>query len=166
MGGNLKLVKWFVTNRACPLTTTTQSSAISNDGLPASSLVQQPLKTSKGRSPVQLALPHLDILHYLVQDLKFSLLQDDLDPKVILGHLTFVLQRAPPTLVSNETNDSESSQAAMVNYERQRIEQRKQKEAEMRKTYKLTQLSSTRTFSSGSRRQSQHSDREDIGFEV
>lgn len=108
LGGNLSLVKWLVINRCCPLVQTASMPNLcpSQDGGHTSSA--SPLRTSKGRSPVQLAMTHLPILHYLVHDLKFGLMDTDMEAgdtsKLVLGHLTQLLQRAPASMVDPNWN--------------------------------------------------------------
>ena len=99
IGGNLRLVKWFLSNRQCPLVRPTSQSPSEPEAAVSSSL--QPLLTSKGRSPVQLALPHLDILHYFVKHLNLNLLHDlDVsDQKIVLVHFTQLLRKAPASMV-------------------------------------------------------------------
>ena len=120
MGGNLKLVKWFVSNRQCPLLQPTQNLNNPDDGtLSLSTSSLQPLLTSKGRSPVQLAMPHLDILHYLVHDLHHQMVDDQLveslDPKLILTQLAQLLRRVPAEMVSSSSprtqNESRQEEA-------------------------------------------------------
>jgi hypothetical protein len=101
LGGNLKLVKWFVSNRQCPLKDTNSN----NDSGNKNCFNLQPLRTSKGRSPVQLALPHLDVLQFLVGQLNFSMEEPDLDPQLVLSHLTQLLRLVPARMVSKNEVD-------------------------------------------------------------
>jgi hypothetical protein len=101
LGGNLELVQWLASERYCPLrvalSTRKKNSSLDNHRGGDTSM---PLVTSKGRSPIHLALQQsrLDILRYLVADKKLSLLEEvteEADVKFALRHLTFLLQVAP-----------------------------------------------------------------------
>ena len=101
-GGNLSLVQWFVEDRFVPLqrsvpliNANTTTNKRFNDSLV--------LRTSKGRSPLRLALAqeHTDILQYLVASQKLNLLEEDLrmDYRKVLRHLTGLLDTVPADLL-------------------------------------------------------------------
>jgi hypothetical protein len=105
LGGNLELVQWLASERCCPLRAAAWSTRKKKKSLDqqrggrgdtASTTTMPPLVTSKGRSPIHLALPHsrVDILRYLVADKKLSLLEDvteEADILLALRHLTSLL---------------------------------------------------------------------------
>jgi len=80
LGKNLDLVKWLASERHCPLRTTHQRKG------------GYPLVTSKGRSPLRLALPHLDILQYLVAEMNQDLSEEELSYRSVIKHLAFLLK--------------------------------------------------------------------------
>lgn len=136
LGGNLKLLKWLVEERCCPLrdynargakraagSSVTAVAAGAVDGVLAASTATTsslygpppPLLTSKGRSPVRLALAHqpshVEILRYLVAEQGMSLLEEDspLDYDSLLIHLTHLLKTVPEqALKKADTNDGEA----------------------------------------------------------
>ncbi|KAL3934616.1 MAG: hypothetical protein SGBAC_009706 [Bacillariaceae sp.] len=107
-GGNLQLVQWLVQDRFVPLqrsvplalNANTSSSKRFNDSLV--------LRTSKGRSPLRLALAkeHTDILKYLVSNQKLNLLEEDLrmDYHKVLRHLTGLLDTVPASMLADQQN--------------------------------------------------------------
>ena len=91
LGKNLDLVRWLASERHCPLR--------SPNGRKA-------LLTSKGRSPLRLALKNLDILRYLVAEMDQSMLEEDLNYRSIVKHLTFLLKStASPEWVEPRKSD-------------------------------------------------------------
>jgi len=90
LGGNLNLVRWLTSERFCPLRTQTRK---------GKKVLSIPLLTSKGRSPLEIALLHqrIDIVHYLVAEKKQSLFEEkNLSTDVTLANLTSVLNMIPP----------------------------------------------------------------------
>jgi hypothetical protein len=80
-----------------------------------------------------LALPHLDILQFLVGQLNFSLSEepaDGLDPQLVLSHLTQLLKLVSPKMVAKDEGEEEEStdRGVMTDAEIKRMERRKRKE--------------------------------------
>eukprot|EP00980_Cylindrotheca_fusiformis_P010937 scaffold2499_cov125-Cylindrotheca_fusiformis.AAC.28 len=90
LGGNLKLVQWLITEKHCPLRRRDKANSL--------------LCTSKGRSPIRLALTlkNPEILRFLVAEQGLSLMDEDLrgDYRHLLTHLTFLLGTVPNSLLS------------------------------------------------------------------
>jgi hypothetical protein len=112
--GNLELVRWLASERCCPLhaapTTRKKNSSLDNNKGVDTSI---PLVTSKGRSPIQLALKHsVEILRYLVSEKKLSLLDqvtEESDVRFALHHLTFLLQAVPGSAMQSKARKERSS---------------------------------------------------------
>jgi hypothetical protein len=91
--GNMELVRWLVSECACPLTT----NEFSNNKGGGAARRRRPLRTSNGRSPLQLALPHLEVLQFLVVEKELPLLDEEaLDYSVVVAHLSLLLQTVSP----------------------------------------------------------------------
>jgi hypothetical protein len=93
VGGNLKLVRWLISEKFCPLHTVNQKKKGKNQ------VVLSPVVTSKGKSVLEIALYHqrIDIVHYLVSEKKLSLFDEKtLSTEVALANLTSVLNMLPP----------------------------------------------------------------------
>jgi hypothetical protein len=113
LGGNVALVQWLVQDRFTPLKQSDVgnfASAVRNSSSKRKlnfSSDNQVLRTSKGRSPVRLALglEHSDILKLLVSTKNMSLLEEDLrlDYRKVLRHLTVLLNIMPAALLA-QTN--------------------------------------------------------------
>jgi len=110
LGGNLQLVQWLVEDRFVPLQrsvplATTNNATSSSSKRFNDSLV---LRTSKGRSPLRLALAqeYTDILKYLVSSQKLNLLEEDLrmDYRKVLRHLTGLLDAVPADMLTAQRN--------------------------------------------------------------
>ena len=86
--GKMELVRWMASDRACPL------KDLKDGG---------PLVTGKGRTPLQLALSHLDIFQFLIVDMKQSLEGEDLDYLTVTAHLSSLLKTVSPKKVSKLT---------------------------------------------------------------
>ena len=84
MGGNLELVRWLANRRRCPLRGSNTAQRKKKSG------TEGPLLTSKGMSPLMLAVQHheVDILRFLVAEKGVSLLEEqrNLDSTSILIH--------------------------------------------------------------------------------
>mmetsp|Transcript_30466 Transcript_30466/g.73071 ORF Transcript_30466/g.73071 Transcript_30466/m.73071 type:complete len:1069 (+) Transcript_30466:244-3450(+) len=127
-GGNLQLVEWLVQDRFVPLQRSAPLAALNNSSSASKrfndSLV---LRTSKGRSPLRLALAqeHTDILKYLVSSQKLNLLEEDLrmDYRKVLRHLTGLLDTVPAAMLAqqqNNTNQNDQTPASVQVVSRQR----------------------------------------------
>jgi hypothetical protein len=112
LSGNLELVQWLASERCCPLraapTTRKKKSSLDNNNCGDTSI---PLVTSKGRSPIHLALQHsrVEILRYLVAEKKLSLLEEvieEADFKFVLHHLTCLLQVWPDSAIKSTVRES------------------------------------------------------------
>lgn len=89
LGGNLDLVRWLTSARYCPLRMQKKKGR---------KTFNTPLLTSKGRSPLAIALLHqrLDILQYLVCGLNQSLFaEEELNTNVALANFTSLLKMLP-----------------------------------------------------------------------
>jgi len=99
LGGNLDLVRWLITDKCCPLRRRDKARSL--------------LCTSKGRSPIRLALAKdsPEILRFLVSEQGMSLEAEDLrgDYKLLLVHLTTLLNTVPESMLRPEEEDSERS---------------------------------------------------------
>ena len=99
LGGNLDLVRWLINDKCCPLRRRDKARSL--------------LCTSKGRSPVRLALEKdsPEILRFLVSEQGMSLEAEDLrgDYKLLLRHLTTLLNRVPESMLRPKDDDSDGS---------------------------------------------------------
>ena len=84
LGGNRDLVRWLASDHHCPLRSMSRKRV-------------RLLATSKGRSPIELALEHLDILQYLVVEKNLSILEEEnqLDYKKVAVHMMDLLRKTP-----------------------------------------------------------------------
>ena len=88
----MNLVRWLAGDRWCPLRGVAKARRVakkSNDG---------PLLTSKGRSPLGIALEDqkLDIVHYLVAEKRMSLFEEkDVSSAVVMANFTSMLRMTP-----------------------------------------------------------------------
>lgn len=98
LGGNLDLVRWLISDKCCPLRRRDKAKSL--------------LCTSKGRSPVRLALvkDNPEILRFLVSEQGMSLEAEDLrgDYKQLLVHLTTLLNAVPESMLQPK-DDSDRS---------------------------------------------------------
>lgn len=98
LGGNLDLVRWLISDKCCPLRRRDKAKTL--------------LCTSKGRSPVRLALvkDNPEILRFLVSEQGMSLEAEDLrgDYKQLLVHLTTLLNTVPESMLQPK-DDSDRS---------------------------------------------------------
>jgi hypothetical protein len=90
IGGNVETIRWLLCEHYCPLKIDVKSKG---------KVKAVPIETSKGRSPLRLAI-HLkneDILKFLVAEQGLSLFEEDLkmDYRWVLSHLTKTLNRVP-----------------------------------------------------------------------
>jgi hypothetical protein len=99
LGGNLELLHWLISDKCCPLRRRDKAKSL--------------LCTSKGRSPIRLALTHKnpEILRFLVAEQGLSLMDEDLrgDYQHLLVHLTSLLEAVPDSMVQPIDNKSEHS---------------------------------------------------------
>jgi len=99
LGGNLDLVIWLVTEKCCPMRRRDKAKSL--------------LSTSKGRSPLRLALTkdNPEILRYLVAEQGMSLGDEDLrgDYKHLLIHLTSLLDTVPASMLRPKGDSSDQS---------------------------------------------------------
>eukprot|EP00980_Cylindrotheca_fusiformis_P009416 scaffold2058_cov115-Cylindrotheca_fusiformis.AAC.9 len=90
IGGNIHSVRWLVSEHFCPLQVDVRTKG---------KMKAVALETSKGRSPVRLAITQKneDILKFLISEQGLSLFQEDLknEFKWVLAHLTNTLYRVP-----------------------------------------------------------------------
>jgi hypothetical protein len=90
IGGNVKTIRWLLSEHYCPLKVDVKSKG---------KVKAVPIETSKGRSPLRLAimLKNEDILKFLVAEQGLSLFEEDLktDYRWVLAHLTNTLHRVP-----------------------------------------------------------------------
>jgi hypothetical protein len=92
VGGNLKLVRWLISERFCPLEMIDSKKKVKNQ------VVYSPVLTSKGKSALELALVHqgLDIVHFLVVERGMSMFyQKNISGDVALANLTSLLNMLP-----------------------------------------------------------------------
>lgn len=99
LGGNLELVQWLISDKCCPLRRRDKANSL--------------LCTSKGRSPIRLALTHKnpEILRFLVAEQGLSLMDEDLrgDYQHLLAHLTSLLEAVPDSMLKPVDDKSEHS---------------------------------------------------------
>lgn len=91
LGGNLKLVKWLVKERYCPLTVQGKT----NRGKKS---METPILTNKGRSPLSIAMLHqkMDLVRFLVAEAGVSLFTEkDVTKNLALANFTTVLRMLP-----------------------------------------------------------------------
>ena len=104
LGGNLDLVRWLITEKCCPLRRRDKARSL--------------LCTSKGRSPVRLALTkdNPEILRFLVSEQGMSLEDEDLrgDYKLLLTHLTTLLNTVPESMLRPKQEEEDSSDRSIV----------------------------------------------------
>eukprot|EP00934_Nitzschia_sp_Nitz4_P007747 Nitzschia sp. Nitz4//scaffold244_size29068//16581//18566//NITZ4_008066-RA/size29068-processed-gene-0.7-mRNA-1//1//CDS//3329543862//7737//frame0 len=91
LGGCLPLVQWLVVDRFCPITVPRKPSRGKKQG------TESPLLTSKGRSPMAIALLHqkLDVVRYLVAERGVVLFDENLNANLALANFTTVLKMLP-----------------------------------------------------------------------
>ncbi|CAJ1962298.1 unnamed protein product [Cylindrotheca closterium] len=134
LGGNLDLVRWLIEEKCCPLRRRDKAKSL--------------LCTSKGRSPIRLALTleNPEILRFLVSEQGMSLEAEDFrgDYKQLLVHLTTLLHTVPGPMLRPKEESSDRSisidldhlNASLPQFERAATtEERtiKKKEAEFRR---------------------------------
>lgn len=93
VGGNLRLVRWLISDRFCPLEMIDPKKKVKNQ------VVYSPVLTSKGMSALEIALLHqrLDIVHYFVAEQGMSMFyQKNISADVALANLTSLLNMLPP----------------------------------------------------------------------
>jgi len=99
VGGKLELVQWLISKKCCPLRRRDKAKSL--------------LCTSKGRSPIQLALTQKnpEILRHLVAEQGLSLMEEDLrgDYRHLLMHLTCLLETVPDSMLRPADDISEHS---------------------------------------------------------
>jgi hypothetical protein len=96
-GGNLSLIKWLLFDHYCPLYQKRK------DGQRA------PLLTSKGRSPIDMALeqPRPEILKFLVSNQGLSLMEGaKKDNRNCMSHLMCLIEVIPESMLANIANDT------------------------------------------------------------
>ncbi|CAJ1966341.1 unnamed protein product [Cylindrotheca closterium] len=115
-GGNLQLVQWLVQDRYVPLQRSVPLATQGNSSTSKRFNDSLVLRTSKGRSPLRLALAqeHTDILQYLVSSQKLNLLEEDLraDYRKVLRHLTGLLDTVPASMLAEQNQMPASVQIA------------------------------------------------------
>ncbi|KAG7366568.1 FYVE zinc finger domain containing protein [Nitzschia inconspicua] len=92
IGGNLKLVRWLISERYCPLEMIDPKKRSKNQ------LFLTPVVTSKGLSALEIALLHqrLDIVHYFFVEQGMSMFhQKNIGTDVALANLTSLLNLLP-----------------------------------------------------------------------
>jgi Ankyrin repeats (3 copies) len=92
IGGNLRLVRWLISERYCPLEIIDPKKRSKNQ------VVFMPVVTSKGKSALEIALLHqrLDIVHYFVAERGMSMFnQKNIGVDVALANLTSLLNMIP-----------------------------------------------------------------------
>jgi hypothetical protein len=92
IGGNLKLVRWLISERYCPLEMIDPKKKMKNQ------VVYSPVLTSKGKSALEIAMLHqcLDIVHYFVVERGMSMFyQKNIGSDVALANLTSLLNMLP-----------------------------------------------------------------------
>lgn len=89
-GGNVNNIRWLISEHFCPLKVDVKAKG---------KMKAVPLETSRGRSPLRLAInqKNEDILKFLVSEQGLSLFDEDLktDYRWVLAHLTNTLHRVP-----------------------------------------------------------------------
>ena len=89
----MRILRWLVTERFCPLRTMTQKRQGRKQVL-----TSVPITTSKGRSPLEIALLHqrLNIVHFLVAEMGQSLFdEENISADLALANFTSVLRMIP-----------------------------------------------------------------------
>jgi hypothetical protein len=90
LGGNVETVRWLLSEHSCPFKVDVKSKG---------KVKAVPIETSKGRSPLRLAIKRKneDILKFLVAEHGLSLFEEDLktDYRWVLAHLTNTLHHVP-----------------------------------------------------------------------
>jgi hypothetical protein len=116
IGGNLAMVQWLSLDRFVPMKRSTplpSSSKRFSDNLV--------LRTSKGRSPIRLALglEHSDILKFLVSNQKLNLLEEDLrmDYRKVLRHLTVLMETVPAAMLAQRNHLPASVEVASSEFQ-------------------------------------------------
>jgi Ankyrin repeats (3 copies) len=92
IGGNLKLVRWLISERYCPLEMIDPKKKMKNQ------VVYSPVLTSKGKSALEIAMLHqcLDIVHYFVVERGISMFyQRNISSDVALANLISLLNMLP-----------------------------------------------------------------------
>jgi hypothetical protein len=92
IGGNLKLVRWLISERSCPLEVIDAKKRLRNQ------IFYSPVLTSKGKSALELAMVHqgLDIVYYFVVERGMSMFyQKNISADVALANLTSLLNMLP-----------------------------------------------------------------------
>lgn len=94
IGGNVKLVRWLVSERYCPLEAMDPKRRSKNE------VVFVPIVTSKGKTALEIALLHqrLDIVHYFVAEQRMSMFNlKNIGADVAISNLTTLLNMMPST---------------------------------------------------------------------
>lgn len=93
IGGNVRLVRWLVSERYCPLEVMDPKRRSKNE-------VVVPIVTSRGKSALEIALLHqrLDIVHYFVAEQGMSMFNlKNIGADVAISNLTTLLNMMPST---------------------------------------------------------------------
>jgi hypothetical protein len=103
VGGNIDIVKWLGGELWCPVREAIKSK---RGGKNKEKKADAPLLTSKGRSPLGIALSDqkLDIVHYLIAEKKMSFFEEkDMSNATALANFTTLLRMVPENFFQGKT---------------------------------------------------------------